>query len=905
MLSRRRTLHTSIWAFAAMVIGTAAAQTRPAAPGAPGTSAGTWPGPRQNRQLTAIQPLAGRMREAPQVVTRLAFPGGQAALHPFASRPGGAPDRAAAIVDGRLRCSDLEGKLLWDIHPPGLNFENLTSAEDLDGDGRVDLLLSAGRPKSPLGAAVVVDAGTGQLRFRYDVEPMSYSWIIRVGAFLPETAAKQFAVIMHGYPPDKKNGYIALFEFPKPGEKPRQRWRYDFSEYTCFPTLLTSDVDGDRVKELCVQTHSRMWVLDARTGALRQFVKWDVAPANVRSYGLVRFQDLNGDGREDFLCIANFAQHHEVLLNEDGRLKQAWAHGWDDSVTTRTVATVWAEPPIADVDGDGKAEMVLSMFRADGEPKWAVRIYDAVTGVLKGKIPDRVAAATGDLDGDGAAEILAEVTTDPTRTTVTGACLLKQKAGDWKEVWREEGARPAEIQAGTRQASGENDADSLLVRTAGGTRRLAWKEGGARLEAWQAPPHSGPDLSRVRAAVGARLQPPLVADVDGDGANEVLHLHAGKVTLYRYRPGQGLVPGDSYPSDTLPAVADLDGDGKLEMVVGTASADSPPKLRALRPGRAGPLWEAVLTPAGPGIPHGRALYFQTGHFTGGAGDDLYVYAGTPVARSLLLDGRTGRIVWEKGAIPGSQRYYAPTVNHAAVWDVNGDRKDDLVFTNPDYYCVASGPTGDALIGPAFPPQIFSQPSQGLYTLPAVLENRKGDPTVCLVDGHYFQGVMTVKARPAWYRLPEVGEARSGAEGFMKLPNGTWLMGYGREDGHFACIDVATGKKRWELPLGGAAGAASTCDIDGDGQPEFLFGTTHGKMYAVADAGSRPRVVWTVDLPASAGTPVPADVDGDGASEILVSTGDGALCLLDVKTAKAKKATKAAKEEKARRERTKR
>src|SRR5262249_34561967 len=133
-----------------------------------------------------------------------------------------------------------------------------------------------------------------------------------------------------------------------------------------------------------------------------------------------------------------------------------------------------------------------------------------------------------------------------------------------------------------------------------------------------------------------------------------------------------------------------------------------------------------------------------------------------------------------------------------------------------------------------------QPSLGLYTLPAVLENGSGEPTVCLVDGHYFVAAMSAHAKPMWYRLPEVGEARAAAEGFMRLPDGTWLMGFGRQDGRFACVEVATGKVRWELPLGAAASEVSSCDIDGDGQPEFLFGTSHGELYAVGDGGNKPR-----------------------------------------------------------------
>ena len=346
-----------------------------------------------------------------------------------------------------MRCYRLDGSLLWEAHPPGLNFESLVAAEDLDGDGRVELALTAGRPTPPLGAAVLLAADTGQTLFRYDMEPMSYWWTMKADRFLPGGVGKQLLVCEHGYPPDAKFGYIAMFAFEKPGEPPRLRWRYDFDHYTCFPTLLTADVDGDGVNEICVETHSQMWVLDARTGKVNQFLTWDVSPANVRSYGLVRFQDLNGDGLPEFLCIANFSQHHEVLLNEKGRLKRAWAHGWDTSVTTQTIATTWPDPPIADVDGDGKLEMVVNLFASDGQPRWLVRIYDALTGVLKATAQDRIATYLSDVDGDGAAELLADISQDPTLTEIQGACLLKVQGKECKELWRQDGARSAPVLA--------------------------------------------------------------------------------------------------------------------------------------------------------------------------------------------------------------------------------------------------------------------------------------------------------------------------------------------------------------------------------------------------------------------------------------------------------------------------
>jgi hypothetical protein len=98
---------------------------------------GDWPTPRQNRRLTAIQPLPGKMHAAPEVVARQSFGQGKGQLRLIASKPGGAEDRVVSIADGRLRCYQRDGKLLWDIHPNGLYFESLVAAEYVDGDGRV------------------------------------------------------------------------------------------------------------------------------------------------------------------------------------------------------------------------------------------------------------------------------------------------------------------------------------------------------------------------------------------------------------------------------------------------------------------------------------------------------------------------------------------------------------------------------------------------------------------------------------------------------------------------------------------------------------------------------------------------------------------------------------------------
>ena len=839
---------------------------------------GDWPEPRQNAHLTGVQPMPGKMTSAPSVIASFDLGRSAPGIRAEQLREGG-EWVGLALFAGELRCYDRHAQQVWRCHPAGLNFSKIEAVGDFDLDGDKEIALMAGRTADPFGAAVLVSLETGQVLWQYGVEPMSYAWYLYVDNYLPGVPTKQIVVVMHGYPPDKEFGYIALFDFPEKGKAPQQKWRYNFDHYTCFPSLLTSDIDGDGIKEIAIETHSRMWFIDVFTGVPKHFLMWDVSPANTRSYGLIDFVDLNKDGREDFLCIGNFAQHHEVLLNKGGRMEMAWTHGWSESVTTRHVATTWPELPYGDIDGDGRLEIVLTMYNSEGKDEWLICGYDAVTGELRYRQPGMMAMGLEDCDADGIPEILANVSDDPTETVSKGARLLKARDGKLDVVWQDDSAR-ADRPANPKRHDPEKRIRAHFVR---GDKAFMLERGsdGKYVEApWTLREKKDkPDFAPLPAVVGPAPLPELLA-VGGTEGNRLLLFQSPVARLMRLNGG-ALEPVAEFKSSCMPAAADFDGDGRPEIVTVNVSPDTQPVVEAFtQDAPAKSLWRKSL-PAleRVGFPHGRLAYIRTGRFTGKPTADLYVWAGTPLGRSLVLDGKTGEIVWEKGEFKGIERFWGATTNQASTYDYNGDGKEDLVFTAPDYYCVADGATGELLLGPLFPPNIFKQPSQALYTFPAVLDVKDGDPLVALVAGHYFHGVMTVKAEPRWYTLPEAGNARCAQEGFMRLADGSWLMGFARQNGHFACVNVSDGHTRWQLPVEASASDPATCDVDGDGQPEFVFGTSHGKLIAVGDGGDRPRVVWNLALEGGVGAPIAADLDGDGAVELATATTDGHVYVL--------------------------
>ncbi|MGD8395100.1 MAG: FG-GAP-like repeat-containing protein, partial [Candidatus Eiseniibacteriota bacterium] len=250
------------------------------------------------------------------------------------------------------------------------------------------------------------------------------------------------------------------------------------------------------------------------------------------------------------------------------------AAGWPRPLGVETTSS----PVLVDLDGDGACEIVIGadgvyVFRGDGSG-WLDASGGGARFTSDGVVPAarsyESTAAVADLDGDGALEI---------------AAAAWQRAE--LHVWRLDGSA---VDGWPRSLIGppnwgspvaadlDADGDLELVVLSGAQGRLfAWHHDGREVRDGDGDPTTDGVFAHSGAAFS--FATPAAGDVDGEpGAEIVVGYDAPAGALHVYRadgsepPGWPLALGG--PISASPALADLDDDGRLEILVAVEETDS-------------------------------------------------------------------------------------------------------------------------------------------------------------------------------------------------------------------------------------------------------------------------------------------------------------------------------------------
>ncbi len=262
-----------------------------------------------------------------------------------------------------------------------------------------------------------------------------------------------------------------------------------------------------------------------------------------------------------------------------------------------------------------------------------------------------------------------------------------------------------------------------------------------------------------------------------------------------------------------PALADLDGDGTLDVVVGDESG----MLRALD-GKTGKRLWAVAT--------GGNDYGAKGFIGAAAVADLDgdghpdVVAGARDGVLSAYRGTDGGVLWQIASSSGM--HASPII---ADFDQDGHPEVLAAWSYGDVV-IADGKTGSKRWE-----TVLAQDSGGI-------EGLFGTPTP----------------------LP-------GKPGVLIAPTSWW----GKEDG---IIGVGVDERRFKSFEGRVSASAVVTDLANDGKLEAIIGTEAGKLLALTADGGRAvlaKLGGPIEAPAML-----ADTDGDGTYELLVASNDGML-----------------------------
>ncbi|HZP81324.1 MAG TPA: FG-GAP-like repeat-containing protein [Chthonomonadaceae bacterium] len=888
---------------------------------------GEWPMWRHDVRNSGASLLVGKMLQ-PRIAWQTPV-GGVAVTPTLLDVDGDGRKEAIISYGGNFSVYRLDGSLLWQERADGV----VHGAFDLDDDGETELLVASGSPSR----LRVLRGRDGKTLYTCAQFPKAGVMAVRVAKLAPEKKGLQAVV----WAPLHEKGYCLSFAEGAAHAKVDYLFDWQMTGFTPLVALADMDKDGlpeivigtyDRVLVIDGRTGQNKMRLETPLG--RNYGTLVVKDIDGDGYpDVVLLADVlrehvavvkNEGGKAlrllwDTFYEQNYPEDHKALrvltdsvddFDGDGKTEIAYSLFDDTADAKWHTLIVDAISGAIKSDIPGRYLIGAGALFPDSPPSLFLSAPSSRTALNL----DRVAVWSG---RGGAWQEQAKL---PPGTLVSPGSALDFAPNTWAQMGGIGTAKPTAVlcarsrsdpQRGLFLARSDSKGRLKTVTFVTGNRagqiEIAWQgkmpadlPAGTVLSVEETLPgahglqtlHSGADgVVRVIGADGKLLgsvqsragfvTAPVVARLRAHETPSILFMDArGDVCCVR-PPREGGSPQKrwSHPSlsspdipvipqlrplgcPCVPVVAALNGNGEREILI----AREPDRLVALNAdGEPGRSWKL------PSLP----VAWNYGDLDGDDALDLFVTykLGQWVdVESVALAGKDGRPLWRAHCGNGP----------AAICDLDGNGLDDVTLRDLFEHRTLNGRTGRDL----YPITQWA----GYHTPAIVPLEGKGKPdSVVWTGGNYSLVVEDLAGRQRWWK-PFIAtglEAIADVDGDGRMEIGGvtagqlyhWPEFYPVDgpDKEFLCYDALTGEVKWTYPLGVTASAVVSADVDGDGKPEFVFGTRDGRLIALrGGAESSRRKLWELTFPAALGMPVVCDADGDAQMEILVSCADGNL-----------------------------
>lgn len=383
--------------------------------------------------------------------------------------------------------------------------------------------------------------------------------------------------------------------------------------------------------------------------------------------------------------------------------------------------------------------------------------------------------------------------------------------------------------------------------------------GGSLAEVWvsDTPRENRANHHAVGVGPDAEVVVAPVAEIPRDG----VELTNSSCVVARLAPGDGAVrwraglPAVNCTSHALtePAIADLDGDGDLE--VAAATTEDALVARGAKDGREE--WRVDLSTFGYGRP-------TVGNLTPAPGPEVVA---SDIRGGVVAATGEGRELWrvDLETLPPEQ----PTVwERPVVRDLDADGAPEVLLGTRGGPVVL-GADGD-----------LEWYAEGAAVHTATVRTDGDDAVEVVTAG--TDGLRAYDGATGdleWERDLPGSRVRVAAD---VDGDGSAAVLVGRTDGTVLAVDAATGETRWTTTVatGDGTGAVPPVlgDVDGDGTDELVAATNDGTVAVLAPADGAELAAYERSVPVWT-FPTPADIDGDGDEEMLVRYGDGRVVAL--------------------------